>query len=1238
MFDKTIVSKIIPTLNFKFPYDIDDFCKNMYLENYHSHKYGSNAMTQDSPTSLEDYVQRIKEFNGKCLYTMEHGWQGLWPKAYNLSEQNDLKFIYGTEAYWVKDRHESDKTNCHMVIHATCDEGRKDINYALSMANIDGYYYKPRIDLDLLFQIPKKNVIVTSACVAGWLYDDAEDIWKRVHDYFGNNFFLEVQNHNTDKQKRLNEKILRMAEREGIQTICGLDSHYIHPEDSELRDQILAYKNIHYEDEEGWYMDYPSTEEVVRRFKEQGVLSDEEITRAIMNTNIFASDYVEKIVLNRDFKIPTVYPDKTYEEKCKIYKDILNEEYKKDPYKSKEKVKGIRYEASQIIESGVVDYFLTSRAIVKHAVNDCGGVLTTTSRGSSASFITNKMMGLTTVDRFNADVPMYPERFLTKDRVLAHQLPDIDLNISAQEPFIRASRDLLGEHGCYPLIAISVLKEKSAWQLYASNSGIAPSVANKISKYIDDYNMAVKHASDDEKDNISIKDYIPTEYYDTYMESRNYQSILSGLRVHACACLLLNGDIRREIGLVSAVSEATKKRTICAAMEGTYLDEFGYVKEDFLIVDSVDLTHKFFQALGKPVPTFQELREMVKDDKATWDIYAKGITCCINQCEQSGTVGKVMKYKPNTMAELSQFIAAIRPGFASLLNTFLNRQPYSTGEQRIDELLEDTSHFMLLQESIMKVLGFLHLPMSETYGVIKSISKKKLKGEKKEKLLAELKQAWLEEFGNLDNFDKVWQVVSDAARYSFNCLTGDTEIRRPNGSTISLEQLSKIKNGKYGYGLSLDGMNHVSKNKILEVIEQGFARVYKITLVNGQSVKATENHRFMVRDGLKRFRAVKVSDLDIFHDEILCIDYGSEVSWYLIQKIEVGNNEMVYDVSMSGKVSHTFALGNGIISHNSSHSWSMCGDSVYQAWFKAHHTDLFYSVAIKHYQEKGKKDKIDALIKEAIKYFGYKLGDYRFGDDNRTIHIENKIIYPNISSIKGIGERVGIILYKLGQDKYNSFYDVLNALYSNGIDTTTVYNLIRINYFKKYGGGKKLLKEWELFEFFKRGSMKEIMKDKAESFGLSREFMLAHGSETAKKYKINNCMELINDITTIIPDEDFGTVGTLVNENDVLGVVKTVIPTYPKNRYLLCSVDQNKSVTTMQFYEIFSGKMRDVKMWNNSFNKSELQPNQLVKLVNVSKEAKREPTGEINPVTGKKVYAPSKDKFEYWLKSYEILS
>ena len=111
------------------------------------------------------------------------------------------------------------------------------------------------------------------------------------------------------------------------------------------------------------------------------------------------------------------------------------------------------------MESGVVDYFLTSKAIVDEAVNNQGGILTTTSRGSAASFITNKLLGLTTVDRFNADVPVYPERFLTKERVLASQMPDIDLNVATQEPFVRAAKKLAGEHGCYPLMAVEKLKE-----------------------------------------------------------------------------------------------------------------------------------------------------------------------------------------------------------------------------------------------------------------------------------------------------------------------------------------------------------------------------------------------------------------------------------------------------------------------------------------------------------------------------------------------------------------------------------------------------------------------------------------------------------------------------------------------------------------------------------------------------------------------------------------------------------
>ena len=1076
-------------MNFKFPYSAEEYAKNLYLENYHCHKDFSNTSTPDCAESIENYAKRVHEFNAKCLFSGEHGSQGNQFQVYKVAESEKLKYIHSSEVYWVKNRLEKDRANCHMIIAAKNVEGRGDINFALSIANEDGYYYKPRIDLELLFNIPKDNVIVTSACVAGWNYENAEDIWIKIHNYFGDNFFLEVQYHNTEKQKKLNEKILRIARENNIQIICGLDSHYVKDENSVKRDQILKYKNVNYPDEDGWYMDYPDTQTVIKRFKEQGVLSDEEIFRAIMNTNVFVSE-CEEIVLDRTFKIPSVYKGKTYDEKCKIYKNVLNIAYSKEKEKSKEKADGIRYEAKEVMEAGVVDYFLTSKAIVDEAVKNQGGILTTTSRGSAASFITNKLLGLTTVDRFNADIPIYPERFLTKERVLAGQMPDIDLNVATQEPFVKAAKKLLGEHGCYPLMAIEKLKEKAAWQLYAGANDVKPEDANQISKYLDEYNKALKYADDDEKEDIHVEDYIPEEYIELFKQSNEYQGITINLKVHACGHFIFDGDIRREVGLISAVSETTGKRTICAAIEGGFLDEFGYVKEDFLIVDSVSLTYKFFHSIGMEVPTFDELRKMIDGDKATWDIYAKGITCCVNQCEKEATTNRVKKYKPQNLAELSSFIAAIRPGFATLLNTFLNREPYTTGETKIDFLLEDTAHFMIYQESIMKVLSFLQLKMAETYSVIKNISKKKYKlhPELLKELQTRLKEGWTNTIGKLNNFNNVWDVIESSGSYAFNA----------------------------------------------------------------------------------------------------------------------------------------------------PHAYSMGGDSAYQAWFKAHHTAKFYEVAINHYQEKNKKDKIDALVKEAIKFFGYKLGNYEFGSDNRTVNIdeEKKLIYPNLSSIKGFGEGVSQTLYELGQKQYEDFVEVLTALFSNSINKTIVDKLIKIDYFKKYGDINTLLSITKYYDVLY--GAKTISKDKAEKNALPFELLSKYGNETAKQFNKIDSLGLLNELIGEIPYRELTLKEKLDNQREVLGIVTDYDPKADKRLYYISELDVKKSVVNIALYEIFSGKTREVKMWTNQYNNNPFNIGDIIYIISLEKKHKKEPTGEINEKTGKKIYKDVPDKFEYWLSKFTV--
>lgn len=144
------------------------------------------------------------------------------------------------------------------------------------------------------------------------------------------------------------------------------------------------------------------------------------------------------------------------------------------------------------------------------------------------------------------------------------------------------------------------------------------------------------------------------------------------------------------------------------------------------------------------------------------------MTSTLNQADTEISTSMLKKYKPKTDAEMSAFVAAIRPGFASLVNTFLNRKKYTTGVKEIDEILAPSYHFMLYQESIMAFLVWCGMKEDHTYDIIKKISKKKFTDDAKEELRQELLHGYKKNLGTEKGFDEVWQVVDDAARYSFN--------------------------------------------------------------------------------------------------------------------------------------------------------------------------------------------------------------------------------------------------------------------------------------------------------------------------------------------------------------------------------------------------------------------------------------------------------------------------------------
>ena len=760
--------------------------------NYHKHTSLSNRYMKDSPLLPIDYWNELKARYGDkpCIYTtVEHGWAGNYFKQYddlekfNKKNGTNIRWIYGAEAYWVKDRHEPDRSNCHIVLLARTDKGRKAINKILSIANKDGYYARPRIDLELIDQLPYDDVMITTACVAFWnKYDDIADIVRHLAESFPH-FYLEVQAHDTPAQKELNRRIIQISEELLVPIIAGCDSHVITESQMLDRDELLKSGNIHYEDEDGWYMDYPTYDVLFERFKQQGVLTDDQIKAAINNTNVLFE--FEDIKLDRSLKVPVIKElrNKTQEERNHIFEQILKDEWflqKADINKDKlqQYYQEIKHDIGEIEACNMADYFILSYMVMKRGQEKYGGILTPSGRGSAVSMYLNKLLRLTKVDKVNSPVLMYSERFLTKERVLdSHTPPDIDNNVSDRQPFIQAQRDLVGELGTYDLLALGTLKFKAAWKMYARAYNVEPDTANEVSKQIDRYETAKKHAEDGET--VDIHKYIEPKYQELVDGCKKYLGIYDTAKGHPCGCLCYEGDIESDIGISLCKSEATGKEVLVANIESGTIDAFGYLKQDYLIVDSIGLTYDIYKEAGIEPFTVNQLLEKIAHDDATWQIYADGYTQCVNQCEQPKSTQKVMRYKPKNIAELTQFIAAIRPSFQSMYQTFEQRQHFDYGIKALDDLLQDeycSSSFILYQESLMKVLGFAGFPMSETYTIIKAISKKKdyIIKDAKPKFIKNFAQAILDTGETNDDnkahelADKVWTIIENSAAYGFN--------------------------------------------------------------------------------------------------------------------------------------------------------------------------------------------------------------------------------------------------------------------------------------------------------------------------------------------------------------------------------------------------------------------------------------------------------------------------------------
>lgn len=735
----------------------------MYYNNYHKHTHYSNIKTIDVVVKIEDYLDRMVELGHTNYFTTEHGYQGnlfdvlnaIEKKNKDLPEEKHIRMIVGSELYYVKDinSEEKDRGNYHLIMVAMNNNGVEQINEILSYANIDGYYYKPRVDRKMLEDyINPNDVIVTSACVAGvgaeWC-PYAEDNIKWFKEYFGDNFYLEIQSHNHPTQIKHNVRMKNFSSMYGIQLIHANDSHYILPEDSIYRDLFLKGKGFNYPEEDGFVLDYPDYQEIVKRYDEQGIFSNSQILKAIDNTLVF--DKCEDITIyNKEIKIPKISENPNKELKELINSLWIKEKDNIPKELRREYLKAIREETKIIEDTHMEEYFLIDQKITERAKKRYNTYISPTSRGSAGSFYVNKLLDIIGMDRMIAPVTLYPTRFMSTTRILeSKSLPDIDINTSNRDGLIKASEDILGEEYCGWLITYKPLKMSGAFRLWCKAKDIP----------FNEYNEFAKHIAECESkgDNSYLHD---EKWKNELNECKVFVGVIESISPSPCSMVLSTERVPSHFGLIKI------KDQICCNLDKTSCDDYKYLKNDYLKVTVYEIVENTCELANIPIPTINELTNLL--DEQTFKIYEKGLTCTVNQADSDFATPLVMKYKPKSVSEVCAFVAAIRPGFKSLLHNFLERKPYTTGVQELDSLLEDSFHYMLYQESIMKYLIWLGVEESETYTIIKKISKKKFKEDELKKLKTQLHKGWVKVVGREEGFEQTWQVVEDASKYSFN--------------------------------------------------------------------------------------------------------------------------------------------------------------------------------------------------------------------------------------------------------------------------------------------------------------------------------------------------------------------------------------------------------------------------------------------------------------------------------------